>query len=198
MREREPIVESYPPVKLDERMFDALAEVAGHVEDEEDRTLLEGSIARCKRGSFEYAEEALNRMLGKEAPKEEKSGEEMTEEEKRWVILGGKEKKASHEIVSRMSGLALVMDKLEIPKEGWPVYGQENPKRQEPLKTAALRYAFSKALEYEKLTRDGQVSKEEVLERLGLAGAVGADFLEKHVVQKIEELPLYLKEHLFQ
>ncbi len=200
MREREPIVESFPPVKLDEGMFDALEEVVQRIENEEDRELLEDTIERCKKGSLEYAEETLDLMLGEAKPEEKKKQGDMTEEEKRWVMLVGKEEKPSHEIISRIGGLGLMLDHLRIPKEGWPKSKPEQPlsafKIHEILRRFALRYAFGEALRYEKLTREKHMDKEEALQELGLKGVVDPNFMEQRVVRKIDQLPMNLREHI--
>jgi len=200
MREREPIVESFPVIKLDEHIFDALGEIARHIENEKNRKLLENTIERCKRGSLEYAEETLDAMLGEVKPQEEKKEEDMTETEKRWVTLGGKEEKPSHQIISRIGALSLIMDSFGIPREGWP---KDDPKdrliglkKQQPLRTVALRYAFGEALMYEKLTQEKHMDKEEALGELGLKGIVDSDFIEQHVVRKIDRLPVDIREHI--
>lgn len=200
MRECEPIVESFPSIKLDEHMFDALEGVAQHIENEEDRNLLEDAIKRCKMGSFEYAEETLDLMLGEAKPKEEKKQEDMTESEKHWAILGGKEEKPSHEIISYINTLGLLMNRLRIPKEGWPVYKPDQSlgafKNIEDLRRIALRYAFGEALQYEKLVKEKHIDKEEALKELGLGGVVDPNFIEQRVVRKFDRLPVDLREHI--
>lgn len=196
MKEREPVIESYPPMKLDEHLFDNLTGVAEHIENKDNRTLLEEIIGWCKKRSLEYAEETLDVMLGKTKPKEEKKEEEMTEAEKRWLLLGGKDKEPSHQIISCMVGLGLLMKELGIPKDNWPKYDPNEFKHQQQFRNAALQYAFGEALRYEKLTLGGRVDKGKALEELGLKDVVDADFMERHIVQKIDKLPVEIKEHI--
>lgn len=181
-------------------MFDALGEIARHIENEKDRQLLENTIERCKRGSLEYAEETLDVMLDEVKPKEEKKEEDMTETEKRWAVLGGREEKPSHQIISRIGALSLIMDSFGIPREGWP---KDNPKdrlsdfkKQQPLRNIALRYAFGEALLYEKLTQGKHVDKGKALQEIGLEGIVDSDFIEQHVVRKINRLPVDIREQI--
>jgi hypothetical protein len=186
MREATPSPERYASISLDEHIFDNLEAASSVISPEEKlkETLDEGVIS-CRKESFNFAERVLDRMLGREWKKEEAVG----------GLPEPVQSGFSHDILSKMGGLAVVMDVLNIPKKEWPT---EQWKIHRLMELAALKWALGSALNYEDSVGGRGLSETEALKNLHLTGVVESDYLDKNIISKVKELPEEVRKHLFE
>ncbi|MGC9611163.1 MAG: hypothetical protein ABSE68_03035 [Minisyncoccia bacterium] len=167
-------------IRLDKTLFDRIDNLLKETPPGEDRELLEQILTSAKKKSFEYTEEALDMILDSEKHPEKDEG---SKEENN---------KKSHDVNNAFVNIDSMLRVLNIPNN-WP----SDYRVSQPLyKVAALDYVIRHALDYEKRVLNGQEDKKEVLDDMKLTQAIDVEYMEDHIINKINNLPTGVKNNL--
>jgi hypothetical protein len=168
-------------IVLNKNLFNQLDKVFKSLPKDEVRDIFEYVINDTKKKSFEYLEETLDFILN---PPDKNRSKEVMEEE---------EKEVSHAIAGTLYSIGGSLDLLNIPTD---FKAGDREKALRNFKTIALDYALNHVLDYEKQVVENKADSKEVLKKMNLGGVVNGEYLEKSLINKINELPVEIRENL--